>query len=84
MSSLLNEGDVHNASSDTIESTFEVTKARMSNDKLAGISPMILIMPFRIALADKTGELVSNLKNVRRKEDIVTLKNRLMKTSLLI
>ncbi len=51
--SLLNEGDVHNASSDPIESTFGVTKDRMSNDKLTGVTPMILIMPLRIALADK-------------------------------
>ena len=49
----LNEGDVHNASSDPIESTFGVTKDRMSNDKLTGVTPMILIMPLRIALADK-------------------------------
>ena len=51
--SLLNEGDVHNASSDPIESTFGMTKARMSNDKLTGVTPMILIMPLRIALADR-------------------------------
>lgn len=51
--SLLNEGDVHNASSDPIESTFGTTKARMSNDKLTGVTPMILIMPLRIALADR-------------------------------
>lgn len=82
--SLLNEGDVHNASSDPIESTFGVTKDRMSNDKLTGVTPMILIMPLRIALADKTGELVLILKNVWRKEDIGTLKNGLMQTSLQI
>lgn len=51
--SFVNEGDVHNASSDSIESTFGVTKARMSDDKLVGVTPIILMIPLRLNLADK-------------------------------
>ena len=35
----------HNASTDTIESTFGVAKARKSDDKFAGVTPIILMMP---------------------------------------
>lgn len=51
--SLVNEGEAHNASSDSIESTFGVTKARMSDDKLVGVTPIILMIPLRLNLADK-------------------------------
>lgn len=51
--SFMDEGDAHNASSDSIESTFGVAKARKSDDKLAGVSPVILMMPLRLSLADK-------------------------------
>lgn len=51
--SFVNKGDSHNASSDPVESTFGVSKARMSDDKLVGVSPIILMIPLRLNLADK-------------------------------
>ena len=45
--SLMDKKESHNASSDNIESTFGVTKARKSNDKIAGVTPIILMMPLR-------------------------------------
>jgi len=51
--SSVKKGESHNASSDPVESTFGVTKARMSDDKLAGVSPIILMIPLRLNLADK-------------------------------
>lgn len=35
----VNEGEPHNASSDPVESLFGVVKSRMSDDKLAGVTP---------------------------------------------
>ena len=52
--SFMDKKESHNASSDTIESTFGVTKARKSNDKLAGVTPIILMMPLRHYFADKS------------------------------
>jgi hypothetical protein len=49
----VNEGESHNASSDPVESIFGVVKDRMSDDKLAGVTPIILMMPLRLNLADK-------------------------------
>ena len=43
----MDKKESHNASSDTIGSAFGVTKARKSNDKLAGVTPIILMMPLR-------------------------------------
>lgn len=51
--SFVGEGEAHNASSDPVESTFGVTKARMSSDKLVGVTPIILMMPLRLNLADR-------------------------------
>lgn len=49
----VNVGESHNASSDPVESIFGVVKGRMSDDKLAGVTPIILMMPLRLNLADK-------------------------------
>ena len=51
--SFMDNDDNHNASSDVIESTFGVLKARKSDDKLVGVTPIILMMPLRIALANR-------------------------------
>jgi hypothetical protein len=51
--SFMDKDDNHNASSDVIESTFGVLKARKSDDKLVGVTPIILMMPLRIALANR-------------------------------
>ena len=51
--SFVGEEEAHNASSDPVESTFGVTKARMSSDKLVGVTPIILMMPLRLNLADR-------------------------------
>lgn len=51
--SFVGEGEAHNASSDPVESTFGVTKTRMSSDKLVGVTPIILMMPLRLNLADR-------------------------------
>ena len=50
----MDKDESHNASSDTIESTFGVTKARKSDDKLAGVTPIILTIPLRLSLSDNT------------------------------
>lgn len=65
--SLVDEEGSHNSSSDPIESTFGVIKARMSNDKLVGITPLILLMPLRLKLADKNKRL--NFKFKERLEE---------------
>ncbi len=52
--SFMNKDESHNASSDTIESTFGVTKARKSDDKLAGVTPIILMIPLRLHFSDDT------------------------------
>lgn len=52
--SFMSSEESHNVSSDVIESIFGVTKARKSDDKLAGVTPIILIMPLRLCLADST------------------------------
>lgn len=51
--SFVGEEETHNASSDPVESAFGVAKARMSDDKLAGVTPIILMIPLRFNLADK-------------------------------
>ena len=60
--SFVDKEESHNASSDAIESTFGVVKARKSDDKLAGITPIILLMPLRLHFADKTRRLSFNFK----------------------
>ena len=60
--SFMNEDESHNASTDTIESTFGVAKARKSDDKLAGVTPIILMMPLRLHFADKTRRVNFNFK----------------------
>lgn len=58
----VNEGESHNASSDPVESIFGVVKGRMSDDKLAGVTPVILMMPLRLNLADKGRRVNFNFK----------------------
>ena len=58
----MDKKESHNASSDTIGSTFGVTKARKSNDKLAGVTPIILMIPLRIHFANKTRRVKFNFK----------------------
>ena len=60
--SFMNKDESHNASTDTIESTFGVVKARKSDDKLAGVTPIILMMPLRLHFADKTRRVNFNFK----------------------
>ena len=48
---LVDEDDKHNISSDPIETAFGVHKARKSPNKLYGVSPIILALPLRMALA---------------------------------
>ena len=58
----VNEEESHNASSDPVESIFGVVKDRMSDDKLAGVTPIILMMPLRLNLADKGRRVKFNFK----------------------
>lgn len=51
--SFMGENELNNASSDPVESTFGVIKARMSDDKLVGVSTMILLIPLRLRLAEE-------------------------------
>ena len=60
--SFMDKKESHNASSDTIGSAFGVTKARKSNDKLAGVTPIILMMPLRHYFADKSRRVNFNFK----------------------
>ena len=60
--SFMDEDESHNASTDTIESTFGVVKARKSDDKLAGVTPIILMMPLRLHFADKIRRVNFNFK----------------------
>lgn len=60
--SFMNEDESHNASTDTIELTFGVAKARKSDDKLAGVTPIILMMLLRLHFADKTRRVNFNFK----------------------
>ena len=60
--SLMDKGESHNTSSDAIESTFGVTKARRSDDKLAGVTPIILIIPLRLSLSDTNRRINFNFK----------------------
>ena len=60
--SLVNEGESHNASSDSIESLFGVTKNKMSDNKLVGVTPIILLMPLRVHFADKEKRTNFNIK----------------------
>ena len=63
----VNEGEPHNASSDPVESLFGVVKSRMSDDKLAGVTPIILMMPLRLHLSDKDRRI--NFEFKERLED---------------
>lgn len=58
----VNEGESHNASSDPVESIFGIVKGRMSDDKLAGVTPIILMMPLHLNLADKGRRVNFNFK----------------------
>ena len=60
--SFMDKGESHNTSSDAIESTFGVTKARRSDDKLAGVTPIILIIPLRLSLSDTNRRINFNFK----------------------
>lgn len=48
---LVKNNESHHASSDGIERTFGIFKARKSSDNLAGVTPMVLMLPLRLALA---------------------------------
>ena len=72
--SFLHEDESHNASTDTIESTFGVVKARKSDDKLAGVTPIILMMPLRLHFADKIRRV-----NFKFKERLETGRHRHIK-----
>jgi len=58
----MEDEESHNASSDSIESTFGVIKARKSDDKLAGVTPIILMIPLRLHFADKIRRVNFNFK----------------------
>lgn len=60
--SFMNNTKSHNASSDAVESTFGVAKSRKSDNKLAGVTPIILMMPLRLCLADKNKRVNFNFK----------------------
>lgn len=60
--SFMDKEESHNASTDTIESTFGVIKARKSDDGLAGVTPFILMIPLRLHFADKTRRVEFNFK----------------------
>ena len=60
--SFMGENEQHNASSDPIESTFGVTKAIMSNDKLVGVTTMILVIPLRLKLAEENSRVKFKFK----------------------
>jgi len=60
--SFMNNEESHNTSSDAIESVFGVTKARKSDDKLAGVTPIILMIPLRLCLSDSTRRVDFNYK----------------------
>ena len=60
--SFMDKEESHNASSDAIESIFGVTKARKSDDKLAGVTPIILMIPLRLHFANKTRRVKFNFK----------------------
>ena len=60
--SFMDKKESHNASSDTIESTFGVTKARKSNDKLAEVTLITLMMPLRHYFTDKSRRVNFNFK----------------------
>lgn len=55
--SFMGEKEQHNASSDSVESTFGVTKAMMSDDKLVGVTTMILVIPLRLRLAEENSRV---------------------------
>ena len=60
--SFMGENEQHNASSDPVESTFGVTKAIMSNDKLVGVTTMILVIPLRLKLAEENSRVKFKFK----------------------
>ena len=60
--SFVGEKDAHHASSDCIESTFGVTKGRKSDDKLVGVTPIILMIPLRLCLSNETKRVSFNYK----------------------
>ena len=72
--SFLGEKEQHNASSDSIESTFGVTKARMSDDKLVGVSTMILVIPLRLRLAEDGSRVKFNFKERLEHERLCNIK----------
>lgn len=72
--SFLGEKEQHNASSDSIESTFGVTKARMSDDKLVGVSTMILVIPLRLRLAEEGSRVKFNFKERLENERLCNIK----------
>ena len=60
--SFMDKKESHNASSDTIESTFGVSKARKSNDTFAGVTLITLMMPLRHYFTDKSRRVSFNFK----------------------
>lgn len=63
------EEDVaHNVSSDPIESVFGVYKSKKSKDKLTGVTPLILVMPLRLALSDSKASVSFDYKGCLEKE----------------
>ena len=60
--SFMGKNEQHNASSDPVKSTFGVTKARMSDDKLVGVTTMILVIPFRLRLAEEDSRVKFKFK----------------------
>lgn len=61
--SFMKKEESHNASSDIIESTFGIMKARNSDDKLVGVTPIILMIPLRLSLSDENRRLGFNYKD---------------------
>ena len=68
----MNDGDVHHNSSDIIESTFGILKARKSPNKLYGVTPLVLHIPLYQAIADKEGaqsyDFKKHLENKKMKD----------------
>ena len=68
----MNDGDIHHNSSDIIESTFGILKARKSPNKLYGVTPLVLHIPLYQAIADKEGaqsyDFKKHLENKKMKD----------------
>ena len=72
--SLLNGDEIHNITSDIIESTFGCFKGRMSPNKNNGYTPLVLLIPLSLRVSTIADCKIFNVRQLLDKTTITDIK----------